>query len=151
MIMPSYSVLPESTLAPSQLGLKGLAGLGQICSDVDPNTGACIEYENFIGSTPVYSSTPAVYTSPPTTPSGSSSGLSPAVQAALIQGGFNLANIATIKPGTTLSPTGSISQQSAGYPIGTLGTSLTASGLSSMLPLIVVIAVAAMFMRGGGR
>ena len=194
MMLASYTVLPQSVLAPSQLydkfnhvTMSGLRGLSCGCSQFDEG-GDCLDPDpcSTGGSAPIISTTGGftnditsaatcasfgsgynAATNQCTFASGNNSGTgssSPSTtlttqQQALLgsqitTGAFDIAKLLAIQPGTTLTASGAISQQSAGYPINSTGlsTSLSTSGISSTT-LLMLAAVATVFLFGmeGGR
>lgn len=73
-------------------------------------------------------------TTPLSMPSSSDSSAWANAVTALTKAGMTLAEIQAIQPGTSVNPqTGQIVRQATGYPLQTVGTSLTASGISSVM------------------
>lgn len=86
-----------------------------------------------------------VPTFPSSLPGATSTGMDPqqlALLNSISQGGFTLAKELAIQPGVTVSPTGAVSQQNPGYPIGTTAGSLSVTGQGSSMLILAAAAVA---------
>ena len=91
-------------------------------------------------------------------PSGSTSAAATPAQAAAanavaanVAGGLmSIAKLLAVQPGTVMQANGAISRQTAGYPVNTIGTSLTTSSTSTLM-MIGVFALGALFLMNQGR
>jgi len=147
-----------------RFGVQGLAGL----ADVQCDSEGC--YETSTGA--IVSSTPTgtqvsgnvacdsqgcynITTGAVLTGSSAGSGASPSATDwtsllnTLAKSGTTLAAESMLSPGVSVSPTGAVSQQAAGYPIGT-GVATAISGISSTT-LLMIAGLAVLVLFAGGR
>ena len=140
-------------------GLTGYRGLGQICTSVDPDSGACLSYE----VDPTDDSGDDTYISPltPVASSSSSSTLTPSEVASINSAAAAWTKIASnvIAPQTTITTPSGLSISTPASQTGTLSSllggasSLTASSIGSYLPLILLGVAAVMILPAlmGGK
>lgn len=120
-----------------------------------------------VGSAPVYATMPGTYTDPQgntwANPVGAvvppqNTAAYAALAQQLIKGGFTLADLNAMQPGTVINPNGQIIRQSAGYAVTTGGpvvgsTSLLGSSSGSSVLMLAGLAIAGLVlfssMKGG--
>lgn len=148
MIMPSFTVLPESMFPARDVAqpfnsvtLAGMRGMGSDDWAIDQTIP--VEWLSADQAAQNLFSGNANYA----TNSGS---VNQDALNAIIQGGFDVAKLFAIKPGTTQTAQG-ISQQNPGYPIQTLGVSAKASGGNSTLLILAALGIGAFMLMQKGK
>ncbi len=155
-------------------------GLGaQVCDEsgcYDDGTGAAVAIATPpasnvltgpVGSAPVYSSMPGTYVDAQgntwanpvaTVVPAQNTAAYANLAAQLVKGGFTLADLNAMQPGTVINPNGQIIRQTAGYAVTTGGpvvgsTSLLGSSSGSSVLMLASLAIAGLFlfssMKGG--